>query len=285
MNNIRERIGFILMWICTLFTATMIFVIFAFLYSNAADFFDEHSLKEFLLGINWKPSADEYGILPMIFGSVLTTTISLGIALPLGVLSVWFIHYYLPKRLQNVFDFIVNIMAAIPSVVYGLFGIKVLAPTVSKVFGGSGYSVITVGILLSLMILPTVMTLYLSELSALPNEYYISALALGESRERSIIKCVFPLSRYGIFSAGILALGRSIGETMAVLMVAGNVAKIPLRLTEGIRTLTTNISLEMGYAVGLHRSALIACGLVLLVMVLLLELLVFRINRKIVYEK
>ncbi len=285
MNGKRQQIGFVMMWLCALFTATMIFVIFAFLYNNAREFFSEHSLVEFLFGTRWKPSADEYGILPMILGSILTTVLSLGIALPLGVFSVWYIHYYTSRRLQEMLNFFVNIMAAIPSVVYGLFALRVLGPATRVLFGGTGFSVITVGLLLALMILPTVITLYSSELAAIPGEYFSSALALGESRERSIVKCVFPMSTYGIFSAGVLALGRSVGETMAVLMIAGNVAQIPRSLTQGVRTLTTNISLEMGYAVGVHRSALIACGLILLVMVLMIELFVFWMKRKIINEK
>ncbi len=285
MNRLRERLGFFLMWLCVLFTAAMIFVIFAFLYNNAGEFFEEYSFWEFLIGRRWKPSSGQFGILPMILGSVLTTSLSLGLALPLGIMSVWFIHFYAPRWLRNVLDFFVNIMAAIPSVVFGLFGLSVLGPVIKILFGGTGFSVITVSVLLAIMILPTVMTLYSSELSSIPQEYYASALALGESRERSIVKCIFPLSSYGAFSAGVLALGRSVGETMAVLMVAGNVPQLPFDLREGVRTLTTNISLEMGYAVGVHRSALIACGLVLLVIVLLLELFVFWMKRKIVCEK
>ncbi len=285
MKGKRERFGFVLMWFCALFTAVMIFVIFAFLYSNARDFFSGHSLVDFLFGTRWKPSADEYGILPMIMGSIITTTLSLSIALPLGVFSVWFIHYYMPNWLQKATDFFVNIMAAIPSVVYGIFGLRVIGPITKFLVGGTGFSVITVALLLAIMILPTIITLYSSELSALPKEYFSSALALGESKERSIVKCVFPLSSYGVFSAGVLALGRSVGETMAVLMVAGNVAKMPWQITQGVRTLTTNISLEMGYAVGEHRSALIACGLVLLVFVLSIEFFVFWMKRRIIYEK
>ena len=285
MSRVRERLGFFLMWSCVLFTAAMIFVIFWFLYNNAGAFFEEYSIWKFIFGTRWKPGAGQYGILPMILGSILTTSISLAIALPLGVVSVWFIKYYLPCRLQNILIFLVNIMAGIPSVVFGLFALQVLVPAVKIIFGGTGFSVITVSILLAVMILPTVMTLYGSELSALPKEYYSSALALGESKERSIVKCIFPLSSYGVFSAGVLALGRSVGETMAVLMIAGNAPQFPLDLREGVRTLTTNISLEMGYAVGVHRSALIACGLVLLIIVLLLELFVFLMKRKMVHEK
>lgn len=285
MNKLQSRIGFTLMWLCTLFTAAMILVIFLFLYDNTADFFKGYPLRSFLLGSRWKPSAGEYGILPMIVGSLLTTGLSLLIAMPVGVVSVWLIHYYLPGRVRKCVEFFISIMAAVPSVVYGLFGLSILAPTVSRVFGGTGFSIVTTVWLLVLMILPTIMTLYSGEIAAIHPEYFLGALALGESKERSIVKCILPLSSYGVFSASVSALGRAVGETMAVLMVAGNVAALPQSLTEGVRTLTTNISLEMGYATGEHRAALIACGLILLCIVLFLELLIFWMKRKIVREK
>lgn len=285
MSKFRDRLGLGVMWLCALFTAGMIIVIFIFLYSGASDFLAEYSLQDFLFGTRWKPSAGQYGILPMLAGSAVTTLLSLLIAMPLGLGSVLFIHYYAPTGVRKVLDFTVGIMAGIPSVVYGLFGLSVLGPAVRYLFGGTGFSVLTTALLLALMILPTVMTLYGQELQALPSEYYAGALALGESRERSIVKCILPLSSYGIFSSGVLALGRSLGETMAVLMVAGNTAKFPALLTEGVRTLTTNISLEMGYATGQHRAALIACGLVLLVFILILEMVIFWMKRKFVREK
>ena len=274
-----------MMWLSTLFTAAMIAVIFVFLYNDAADFFKEYSVWQFLSGTRWKPSAGEYGVLPMLLGSIITTVLSLLVALPIGLSAVLYCKYYAPGWLQKIFRSLVGVLAAIPSIVYGLFGLSFLAPLVQKLAGGTGFSVITTALLLSFMILPTVMTLYDSELDALPKEYYICARALGESRERSVLQCVVPMSSYGIFSAGVSALGRSVGETMAVLMIAGNVAQIPSSLAGGVRTLTTNISLEMGYATGMHRQALIACGWLLLVMILILELLIFQLKRKFLNEK
>lgn len=285
MKEIFNRFGFVMMWISAIFTAMMIAVIFVFLYNDAMEFLQQYSFVDFLFGLRWKPSAQEYGVLPMLIGSFVTTFLAWILAVPIGISAVLYCKYYAANLIKKLFRFTVGVLALIPSIVYGLFGLLVIAPLTSSVFGGTGFSVISTSLLLALMILPTVMTLYWSEIDAMPKEYYICALALGESKERSIVKCVVPLSSYGIFSAGVSALGRAIGETMAVLMVAGNVAKIPTSITDGIRTLTTNISLEMGYATGEHRKALIACGWLLLLLILLLELYIFRLKRKFIYAK
>lgn len=285
MNKFLNRVGFILMWVCGIATALLILCIFQFLYMDTKEFFKEYSFWDFVFQMKWKPTAGQYGLLPMIFGSVVTTVLAVLMALPLGVLSMLYIRYYCSVKIRQSFEFLIHVLAGIPSVVYGVFALVVLCPLIRNVFGGSGFSLLTTALLLSLMILPTIMTLYMSELSSIPTEYYANALALGESKEKSIIKCILPMSSYGIISSAILSIGRAIGETMAVLMIAGNSTVISGNWLEGIRTLTTNISLEMGYATGQHRMALIASGLILLIIILFLEMLLFLLKRKITHEK
>lgn len=280
-----NKCGFVFMWISAVLTAVMVLLILLFLYGDAKNFFESYSLTDFLLGSVWKPSDEKFGILPMILGTFLTTLLALILALPAGLMAVIYGKYYAPRRIRLVFETLVGIMASIPSIVYGLFALSWLTKVVKQMFGGTGFSLLTAGLLLAIMVLPTVMTLYSSELDSIPEEYYMCAVALGETKTRSVLKCILPLSSYGIFSAGISALGRAVGETMAVLLIVGNTAVFPDSLAGGVRTLTTNISLEMGYATGLHRQALIACGMVLLIMILVLELLIFQMKRKWIHEK
>ena len=280
----KGRVGFVFMWGSGIGVSMLVLCIFIFLCRDALAFFDQYSFFEFLSGKVWRPEADVYGLAPMLFGSLITTLLALLIALPIGVFAVLAMQYYCGKRLRSAIEFFINVAAGIPSVVYGLFGLILLCPLTAKWVGGAGFSALSASVLLAIMILPTVMSLYYAEVASVVPEYYACALALGESSEKSIIKCVLPKTAYGILSAAILAVGRAIGETMAVLMVAGNISKINFDLTQGIRTLTTNIALEMGYASGTHRLALIASGFVLLCVVLLLEFVLYFLKRKMADE-
>ena len=198
-----------------------------------------------------------------------------------GILTAIFMARFCPKKLYAVLKPAINLMAGIPSVVYGFFGLVVLVPFVREVFGGRGMSVLTAAILLGLMILPTIISVSESSIRAVPQSYYEGGLALGASHERSVFYTIVPAAKSGIFAGVILGIGRAVGETMAVMMIAGNQPVIPDSLTSGVRTLTTNIVLEMGYSTDLHREALIATAVVLFVLILIINLAFSLIKRRV----
>lgn len=243
-----------------------------FLFASGVPAIKEIGLSDFLFGTVWRPANNLYGILPMILGSLYVTAGALVIGVPLGVLSAVFLAQFCPKPLYKPLRAAINLMAGIPSVVYGFFGLVVLVPFVRNHFGGYGMGVLTASILLGIMILPTIITVSESALQAVPSSYYDGAVALGASHERSVFFVMVPAAKRGILAGIVLGIGRAIGETMAVIMVAGNQAIIPDSLTSGVRTLTTNIVMEMGYSTDLHREALIATAVVLFVFILLINL-------------
>ena len=234
---------------------------------------------EFLTGTEWRPNNDVYGILPMIIGSVLTTIGALIIGAPIGILSAVFLVFYCPKKIYPVLKSGVQLLAGIPSVVYGFFGLMVLVPFIREVFGGRGLSVMTAGLLLGMMILPTIISVSESSIRAVSTSYYEGSVGLGATHERSIFRVVLPACKSGIMTGVVLGLGRAIGETMAVIMVAGNQAAIPKALTDGVRTMTTNIVMEMGYAVDLHRQALIGTAVVLFIFILIINFFLALLKR------
>jgi phosphate transport system permease protein len=224
-------------------------------------------LTAFLTDMSWHPNAEaakgSFGLAPMIIGSLLATMGAVLIAGPLGLGSALLCRYYAPPRLANVYRRLIELMAGLPSVAFGLWGLTVLAPTV-QAWRPPGQSLLAATIILSLMILPTLMLLADSALGAVPASYLRGAAALGLSRTATILQIAIPSARAGLFAAVVLAACRAIGETLAVLMVAGNVVQIPSSIFDPIRTLTANVALELGYAAGDHRSALFVSGLILL---------------------
>lgn len=243
-----------------------------FLFASGVPAMGEIGVFRFLFGTTWAPSNDQYGILPMIVGSLYVTAGALILGVPVGVLTAVFMARFCPKGLYKILKPAVDLMAGIPSVVYGFFGLTVLVPFIRTNFGGRGLSVLAASVLLGLMILPTIVSVSESAIRAVPRSYYEGGLALGASHERSVFFILLPAAKSGVFAGVVLGIGRAIGETMAVLMVAGNQAVIPEKLTAGVRTLTTNIVLEMGYATDLHREALIATAVVLFVFILIINL-------------
>lgn len=227
---------------------------------------------DFLLGKEWRPSNNIFGIFPMIVGSVYVTAGALLIGVPIGILAAIFMARFCPEPLYKIMKPAINLMAGIPSVVYGFFGLVVLVPFVREHVGGRGMSMLTASLLLGLMVLPTIISVAESSIRAVPQSYYEGGLALGASHERSVFMAVVPAAKSGIFAGVVLGVGRAIGETMAVKMVAGNQTLIPEKLTDGVRTLTANIVLEMGYSTDLHREALIATAVVLFVFILIINL-------------
>jgi phosphate transport system permease protein len=233
---------------------------------------------KFLLGTQWKPSNDLFGIAPMIIGSIYVTAGAIITGVPIGLLTAIYMAGFCPKRLHRIISPAIALLAGIPSVVYGFFGLVVLVPAVRSMMellgiGGSGKSVFTASLLLGIMILPTIISVSEAAIRAVPETYYEGALAIGATHERAVLFVTVPAAKSGIVAAIILGVGRSIGETMAVIMVAGNQPIIPDSIFSGVRTLTANIVLEMGYSADLHREALIATAVVLFVFILIINML------------
>ena len=259
--------------ICACVSIVAVLLICLFLFANGLPTIGKIGVGEFLLGMVWKPLEDKFGILPMIVGSINVTAGAIIIGVPVGVLSAVFLAKFCPKPIYKVLKPAVDLLAGIPSIVYGFFGLVVIVPIMQSLFGGGGKSVLTASVMLGIMILPTIISVSESAIRAVPESYYEGALALGATHERSIYCTVLPAAKSGITAGVILGIGRAIGEAMAVNMVAGNQAQIPGSIFTGVRTLTSNIVLEMGYATDLHREALIATAVVLFVFILIINLL------------
>lgn len=249
-----------------------VLLICIFLFANSIPALKEIGLFKFLSGTKWKPGNNIYGILPMILGSIYVTAGALIVGVPVALLTAIFMARFCPRRVLKPLNAAVNLLAGIPSVVYGFFGLTVLVPIVRSLFGGNGYSILTASVLLGMMILPTIIGVALSAIRAVPENYYEGSLALGASHERSVFFVVFPAAKSGVLAGVVLGVGRAIGETMAVIMVTGNQARMPAGILKGIRTMTTNIVMEMSYATDLHREALIATAAVLFVFILMINL-------------
>lgn len=280
MKNIQERLmhGVFLAAACVSILGVALICLFLFI--NGVPAMGKIGVFSFLLGKNWAPSSDVYGILPMILGSLYVTAGAVLIGVPIGILTSIFLSHFCPARLYRVLKPAVELLAGIPSVVYGFFGLVVLVPFVRTTFGGSGSSMFTASLLLGVMILPTIIGVSEAALRAVPHSYYEGALALGASHEKSVFFTVLPAARSGILAGVVLGVGRAIGETMAVIMVAGNQARMPAGLFKGVRTMTANIVIEMGYAADLHREALISTAVVLFVFILIINLLFSVLKRR-----
>ncbi len=260
-------------------------LICVFLISNGLPAIKEVGVFKFLGGKVWKPGNEIFGILPMIVGSIYVTAGAIIVGVPIGLLTAVFMAKFCPDWLHKILKPAFNLMAGIPSVVYGFFGLVVMVPMVREIFSipgkrVNGNSMLTASLLLGLMILPTIISVSESAIRAVPEKYYQGSLALGATHERSVFLTVVPAAKSGILAGIILGVGRAIGETMAVIMVAGNQPRMPKGALEGVRTMTANIVIEMGYAAGLHREVLIATGVVLFVFILIINLAFSAVKRK-----
>ena len=266
-------------------------LICVFLFANGIPAMSEIGFFEFLSGKTWKPGNDIYGILPMIVGSIYVTAGAILVGVPIGILTSVFMAMYCPKKIYKPLKAATELLAGIPSVIYGFFGLVVLVPLVRdfgkwlKAIGfvrssGNGNSILTASLLLGIMILPTIIGTTESAIRAVPVQYYEGSLALGATHERSIFRVIIPAAKSGVITGIVLGIGRAIGETMAVIMIAGNQPRMPQGILKGVRTLTANIVIEMGYAAGLHREALIATGVVLFVFILIINFSVALLNRR-----
>ena len=257
-----------------------VILICVFLFANGIPGMADIGIWNFLFGQKWKPGNEIFGILPFILGSIYVTVGALIVGVPAGLLTAIFMSHFASKKMVKMMRPAVSLLAGIPSVVYGFFGLVVLVPLVRELFGGTGSSLLTACVLLGMMILPTIITVSESALNAVPANYYEGALALGATHERSVFHVVLPAAKSGVMAGIILGIGRAIGEATAVMMVAGNRAAMPKGLLKGVRTLTSNIVMEMGYAVDLHRKALIATAVVLFVFILLINVLTSVLKRR-----
>ncbi len=272
LAKIKENVFQILFIITALVSIAAVLLICIFLFSNGLPAMSKIGVFEFLSGVKWKPLNDQFGIFPMILGSIYTTAGAVIIGVPIGILCAIYMAYFCPKKLYKVLKPAIELLAGIPSVVYGLFGLTVIIPIMQTLFEGGGKSVLTASFLLGIMILPTIINVSEAAIRAVPESYYEGALALGATHERSVFFSVLGAAKSGIAAGTILGIGRAIGETMAVVWVAGNQPVIPSSIFSGVRTLTSNIVLEMGYAADLHREALIATAVVLFVFILIINI-------------
>lgn len=280
MQKAKEKIMHALFLICACISILAVLLICVYLFASGIPAMKEIGFTDFIFGTKWKPSSGSYGIFPMIIGSILVTGIAIVIGVPIGILCAVFMSHYCPAGLYRFVKPAVNLLAGIPSIVYGFFGLMVIVPIMKNLFGGSGKSLLTAGILLGIMILPTIIKTTEASLNAVPRSYYEGALALGATHERSVFFASLPAAKSGILAAIILGVGRAVGETMAVIYVAGNQTILPESITSGVRTMTSNIVLEMGYSSGLHREALIATGVVLFVLILIINLCFSALKRR-----
>ncbi len=278
-----EKLMEIIFFISACASIVSVILICYFMFANGIPAIGKIGAFNFLLGKDWSPSnvPPSFGIFPMIVGSIYVTAGAIIIGVPIGILTAIYLAKFCPKKVYKFLKPAVNLMAGIPSIIYGFFGLVVLVPLTRDLFGGTGSSILTASVLLGIMILPTIIGLSEAAIKSVPSSYYEGAIALGATHEYSIFFAMLPAAKSGILSSIVLGIGRAIGETMAVIMVAGNQARMPKGLLKGVRTLTANIVIEMGYAAELHREALIATGVVLFVFILLINGLFSVLKRKV----
>lgn len=268
---------------CALLSVLSLLLIIGFVFYKGSNPFiaDGYSFIDFIFGSEWVPSEDKFGIFPMIVASLFATAGALVIGVPIGLFTAIFLAEIAPKTVAKVLSPAIQLLAGIPSVLYGVFGLAIIVPFLQNNLGlARGQSVLAVIIVLAIMMLPTIVTVAETAIRAVPKTYREGSMALGASQIGTIFKVVVPAAKSGIMAAIVLGLGRAIGETMAVILVAGNSLIIPTSLTDSVRPLTTNIALEMGYAFGTHQEMLFATGIVLFSFILLLNFVLAKITAK-----
>ena len=286
VRNLKEKVMEIVFLAAACASIIAVALICIFLFQSGLPAMKEIGLSDFLFGTEWRPGNNLFGIFPMIVGSIYVTAGAIIIGVPIGLFMAVYLAMYCPDKVYKVLKPAVDLLAGIPSIVYGFFGMVVIVPAVRYFFNeiidlnGKGDSILTASIVLGIMILPTIIGAAEPAIRAVPKMYYEGALALGADHERSTFAVVFPAAQSGILASVILGIGRAIGETMAVVMIAGNQPRMPQSILKGVRTMTANIVMEMGYAADLHREALIATGVVLFVFILIINLSFSALKRK-----
>ena len=284
LQKVKEKGMEFVFMLCACVSILAVALICIFLFANGVPAMAKIGFGKFLLGRTWQAGNGLFGIFPMIIGSIYVTAGAIIVGVPIGILAAVFLARFCPKPLYRIMKPGVELLAGIPSVVYGFFGLMIIVPWVRDTFrpyyGGNGLSLFSAALLLGIMILTTIISISESAIRAVPDKYYQGALALGATHERSVFRTVVPAAKSGIMAGIVLGIGRAFGETMAVIMIAGNQAWIPDNMFQGIRTLTANIVMEMGYAQDLHREALIATGVVLFVFILIINTLFSILKRR-----
>lgn len=269
--NVKERFAEAALTAIGLTSVAVLALIIVFIFKEGAPALAKVGVWKFVTGAKWSPGKGEFGILPMVIGSFYVTFGALLIGVPLGLGTALYLSEFASRKAAAALKPLVEILAGIPSVVFGFIGLTVVVPFIRDRLGGPGFSVLASALVLGIMILPTMVSVSYDALRAVPKSYREGMLAVGADLWQTVTFVVLPAAKSGILAAGILAMGRAVGETMAVIMVAGNAAVIPVSLLDPVRTMTSNIALEMGYAAGLHRQALFATGIALFVVIAVLN--------------
>jgi len=280
MEKKSELIARSLFLACALTSVSSLFLIIFFIFSSGVPAVAEVGVFNFLLGTEWRPRSEQFGILSFIVTSVITTFFAFLIGSRIGKWCAIYLAMFCPKELYKPLKTAVELLSGIPSVVYGFFGVMIVVPFIRDNFGGPGKSMLAVIIILSMMILPTIINLAETAIRAVPAPYYEGALAIGCTKTEAVFDVVVPSAKSGINAAYILGIGRAVGETMAVIMIAGNNPNMPESLLSPVRTLTTGVALEMGYATGLHQNVLFGIGSILFLIVISLNIVLTIVNRK-----
>ena len=268
--------------ICSILSIFFLLLICIFIFKDSFGFIGKIGVKNFVLNDAWTPMnvPASYGILPMIIGSVLITAMSCIAAVPVSIMVACYLAFDCPQNIYRILKPALNLMTGIPSIVYGFFALTVIVPINRSLFGGTGMNMLSAAILLLIMVLPTIISMAEASLRTVPQSFYQGSLSLGATHDETITRVMVPAAKSGIFAGIILGVGRAIGETMAVILVAGNQTRLTFNPLKGIRTMTTNIVLEMAYAAGEHRQALIATAAVLFIFILLINIGFFIVKNR-----
>jgi phosphate transport system permease protein len=280
MKKFRENLSKYIFLALAFSSISALALITVFIIVNGVPIIAEVGVINFIFGMSWAPGYGEFGIFPMIVGSVTVTLGAAVLGVPIGICCAIFLTEFAPPILSKIFRPAIQLLAGIPSVVYGFWGLLFIVPLIRTYLGGPGLSILAGSIILAIMVLPTVISISEVSIIALPRQYKDGALALGLTHWQTIRSVILPSAKSGIVAAVILGIGRAIGETMAVIMVLGNAVAVPESILDPIRTLTTNIGIEMGYAAGAHRQALFATGIVLFVIIMILNATAQYVTRK-----
>jgi len=278
--EIKEKVIEKLLLLVALSSIAVLALIAFFIFEQGLPLIWKIGPKAFILGQKWIPSKGLFGIFPMIVSSFLVTMGALALGIPLGLACTIFLCEWSPPSVGTVLRPAIQLLAAIPSVIYGFWGLIVLVPLVRNYLGGPGLSILSGSVILGFMILPTIISISEDSLKALPPAYKAGALAMGATHWQTIWRVMIPAARSGIVASIILGMGRAIGETMAMIMILGNAVKMPSSFLDSARTLTTNIGIEMGYASGAHRQALFATGVILFIIIMLFNSLAIFLSRR-----
>ncbi|MBO8433776.1 MAG: phosphate ABC transporter permease subunit PstC [Tyzzerella sp.] len=282
LSDFYELLAKILFMICAGVVVLGVVVITVYIFIMGLPAIFEVGIINFVTGTKWIPSAEIFGILPMIVGSIYVTIGAVIIGVPVGIFTSVYMSEYAPKSVLRILNPAIELLAGIPSVVYGFFGLVVIVPIINDTLGGkgAGSSLISASIILGIMILPTIITTTKTALLAVPKKYKEGAYALGATKVHTIFSVIIPAGKSGVLSGVVLGIGRAIGETMAVILVAGNSVIIPTSVTDPVRTMTANIAIEMGYSTGLHQEALFATGVILFIFIMSLNVVLHFVQRK-----